>query len=83
MDAEKASFPVRFMAERLGVSPSGFYEWRQRQEVPCRRRVADAELSETIVEIWRQSRGTYGSPASGPSCGWTWIFGSVANGWTG
>lgn len=62
MDAEKASFPVRFMAKTFGVSASGFYEWRQRQQSPCRRRVADAELSETIIEIWRQSRGTYGSP---------------------
>jgi putative transposase len=62
MDAEKASFPISFMAERLGVSTSGFYEWRQRQQSPCRRRIADAELSETITEIWRQSRGTYGSP---------------------
>lgn len=62
MDAEKASFPVRFMADRLGVSASGFYEWRQRQQFPCRRQVADAELSATIIEIWRQSRGTYWSP---------------------
>jgi hypothetical protein len=62
MDAEKASFPVSFMAERLGVSTSGFYEWRQRQQSPCERRIVDAGLAETIVEIWRQSRGTYGSP---------------------
>lgn len=62
MDAEKASFPISFMAERLGVSTSGFYEWRQRQQSPCQRKVEDARLSETITEIWRQSRGTYGSP---------------------
>lgn len=62
MDAEKASFPVRFMARTFGVSTSGFYEWRQRQQSPCRRRMVDVELSATITEIWRQSRGTYGSP---------------------
>ena len=62
MDAEKARFPVRFMARTFGVSASGFYEWRQRQQSPCQRRVADAGLSATITEIWRQSRGTYGSP---------------------
>jgi putative transposase len=62
MDAEKARFPIRFMAERLGVSTGEFYEWRQRQQSPCQRRVADAGLSEMIVEIWRQSRGTDGSP---------------------
>ena len=42
------------------MSASGFYEWRQRQQSPCERRVADAGLSATILEIWRQSRGTYG-----------------------
>ena len=29
---------------------------------PCRRQIEDAALSETIIEVWRQSRGTYGSP---------------------
>ena len=62
MDAQKAQFPIRFMAKSFGVSTSGFYEWRYRQSHPCRRRVEDAALTETITEIWRQSRGTYGSP---------------------
>lgn len=62
MDANKAEFPIRFMAKRLGVSTSGFYEWRWRQSHPCRRRVEDAVLTETIRQVWRQSRGTYGSP---------------------
>ena len=62
MDANKADFPIRFMANRLGVSTSGFYEWRHRQSNPCRRACEDAELTETITEIWRQSRGTYGAP---------------------
>ena len=62
MDAQKADFPIRFMASRLGVSTSGFYEWRHRQSNPCRRKRQDAVLTETITEIWRQSRGTYGSP---------------------
>lgn len=62
MDAEKARFPIRFMASRLGVSPSGFYEWRYRQSHPSARTTEDRRLTETITEIWRQSRGTYGSP---------------------
>ena len=62
MDAQKATFPIRFMASRLGVSTSGFYEWRHRQVNPCRRWIADRDLTETINEVWRQSRGTYGSP---------------------
>jgi putative transposase len=62
MDANKADFPIRFMASRLGVSPSGFYEWRYRQANPCRRQIEDRALTETICEIWTKSRGTYGSP---------------------
>ena len=62
MDANKADFAIRFMASRLGVSTSGFYEWRQRQSDPCLRERQDAELTDTIREIWVQSRRTYGSP---------------------
>jgi len=62
MDANKADFPIRFMASRLGVSTSGFYGWRHRQGNPCQCRIADQELGETITEIWRRSRGTYGAP---------------------
>jgi transposase InsO family protein len=50
------------MASRLGVWASGFYEWRHRQSHPAARTVADAELTELICEIHRQSRGIYGSP---------------------
>jgi putative transposase len=46
----------------MKVSVSGFYEWQQRQASPSARSLANAELTETICEIWRQSRGTYGSP---------------------
>lgn len=62
MDANKADFPIRFMASRLGVSPSGFYEWRHRQSHPSAHTIEDRRLTETICEIWAQSRGTYGSP---------------------
>jgi len=62
MDAQKADFGVRFMAPRLGVSTSGFYGWRHRQVNPAARTLANRALTGTILEIWRQSRGTYGSP---------------------
>ena len=62
MDVEKARFPVRFMASRLGVSTSGFYEWRQRQVNPCQRTRSDAWLRAKIEAIHKLSRGTYGSP---------------------
>ncbi|HZD24065.1 MAG TPA: transposase, partial [Acidimicrobiia bacterium] len=62
MDANKADFPIRFMASRFEVSASGFYEWRYRQSHPSARTIEDERLTETITEIWTQSRGTYGSP---------------------
>jgi putative transposase len=62
IEAEKANFPIRFMCDRLGVSLSGFYEWRQAQAHPGRRRVEDAELVERIREIHRVPRRSYGSP---------------------
>jgi transposase InsO family protein len=52
--------PVRVACRVLGVSPSGFYEWRSRP--PSARQVADDELLETIRQIHSGSRGTYGSP---------------------
>jgi putative transposase len=54
--------PVVACCRVMKVSPSGFYEWRQRQANPCRRHLEDQALTETITEIWTQSRGTYGSP---------------------
>ena len=60
MDAEKAHFPVRFMCKQLGVSPSGFYAWRQRK--PSLRAQDEARLVEEIHAVHRASRGTYGSP---------------------
>jgi putative transposase len=62
IEAEKANFPIRFMCSRLGVSTSGFYEWRHAQTHPCQRRVEDVELVERIREIHQTSRRSYGSP---------------------
>ena len=44
----------------LGVSTSGYYEWRGRP--PSQRSLADAVLSVQIREIHAGSRGTYGVP---------------------
>jgi putative transposase len=59
---EKVNFPVAVLCRLLGVSASGFYEWKIRQADPCARVRQDAVLTETIKEIHRQSRGTYGAP---------------------
>lgn len=48
------------MCKLLGVSPSGFYAWRERP--PSARGIANQELVREIRKIHLQSRGTYGSP---------------------
>lgn len=50
------------MCRVLGVSTSGYYDWRERLEQPARRTMFDEFLSELIRVIHTQSRGTYGSP---------------------
>jgi putative transposase len=59
---EKANYPVALLCRTLGVSTSGFYEWRDRQKNPALRTQEDAAPVETITEVHRQSRGTYGAP---------------------
>ncbi len=54
--------PVTASCRAMKVTTSGFYEWRARQADPCGRAREDAVLATKIVEIHRQSRGTYGTP---------------------
>jgi putative transposase len=51
---------VATMCRLLGVSPSGYYAWRERE--PSARAVRDQELSEQIRRVHVASRGTYGAP---------------------
>ena len=60
IDAEKASFEVRFMCSQLEVSRSGFYAWRGRK--PSARAIDEALLVEEVRSVHNASRGTYGSP---------------------
>ena len=60
IEAERASFSVPLMCRMLGVSPSGYYDWRGRP--PSKRSLQDQALTQEIVEIHQRSRKTYGSP---------------------
>jgi putative transposase len=57
--AEKAEYPISLLCRSLGVSRSGFHAWERR--APSDRDLADAWLSERIVQIHRESRQTYGA----------------------
>jgi putative transposase len=59
IEAERTSFPVQFMCRMLGLSRSGYYDWRHRP--PSKRSRENAALTERIREIHRRSRETYGS----------------------
>ena len=48
------------MCRLYGVTTGGFYAWCQRK--PSARRLADAELLVPILEEFKRSRDTYGSP---------------------
>lgn len=60
IDAEKAYLPVALLCRMLGVSRSGYYDWRSR--APSKRSREDATLTGKIREIYERSRCTYGSP---------------------
>ncbi len=51
---------VAALCSLLGVSESGYYAWRQRDE--CPRQVADKQLSAEIERVFMATRQVYGSP---------------------
>jgi len=52
--------PIGGLCELLGVAPSGYYRYRQRQ--PSARQREDATLAVQITAAHQASRGTYGAP---------------------
>lgn len=64
VDSQKAEgFPVTAACKAAGVSSSGYYEWKQRQQrPPTDAEVAEADLVEVMIEIFDESNGSYGVP---------------------
>jgi len=58
----KADHPIRALCGAFAVSPSGYYDWRQRQTDPGLRAQEDQQLKVQIRQIHKQSRQTYGAP---------------------
>jgi putative transposase len=60
VSAHQVLYAIATMCRVLGVSPSGYYAWRQR--APSARSVSDAVLTELISEVHTFSRESYGVP---------------------
>jgi putative transposase len=60
MSAHQADLPVRSMCEFFEVSRSGYYSWRSGKVSD--RAIRDAKVTEAILEIHRDSHGSYGAP---------------------
>lgn len=58
--AEKAHFPIAPLCRALDVSPSGFYGWQSRP--PTARERRRHELTTKVEAVFKESRGTFGSP---------------------
>jgi putative transposase len=55
-------YSILALCQELDVSPSGYYDWRQRQISPGPRALENQILATRITELHQQSRDTYGSP---------------------
>jgi transposase InsO family protein len=58
----KTEHPIRSLCQAFEVSPSGYYDWLQRQSQPGPRAREAALLREQIRHLHQDSRHTYGSP---------------------
>jgi len=60
IDAAKKDFPVQRLCQVLGVSASGYFDWKERPA--CRRQQDDMVLLAHVRSAFALSNGTYGSP---------------------
>lgn len=60
IDRERKQFPVKVLAEVLGVNRQAYYAWVKRP--PSRREVEDRKLTGLIKEIHSENRQVYGVP---------------------
>ncbi len=60
IEAQRTRFPVQLMCRMLGVSRSGYYDWKDRP--PSERSREDAALTGKIREIHHRSRGRLTAP---------------------
>ena len=57
-------YKVAWLCEALLVSRSGYYDWKERRQLPGSRQLENIRLRERIREEFARSRQTYGSRAA-------------------
>lgn len=62
IERETEHFSVARLCRGCGVSRSAYYEWTKKNEGPSPAELDEAYLTNTIYDIWRQSRRRYGVP---------------------
>jgi transposase InsO family protein len=60
VDEHKKAWPILLMCGVLGVSRSGFYDWRSR--MPSQRLLLNRDLDERIRKIFSRHKQRYGAP---------------------
>jgi putative transposase len=60
INAQEVAFPVRAMCQALGVSRSGYYDWKERPEPSTN--PENVAMTAEIAAAHKRSRATYGSP---------------------
>ena len=62
-DQRAAGFPVTAACAAAGVSPSGYYDWREREAAgPTQRQLDEADLVALMRQIFDEADGNYGVP---------------------
>ena len=67
IEQHASTWPVNVMCRMLGVSRSGYYDWRGR--APSARMTANLALLVDVRRLQVRHQGRYGSPGCMPPCG--------------
>jgi len=62
VDTERENHSVTMLCKVLDVSESGYYKWRKKGITPTPSQVKQTKLLQRIIEIFEESRETYGCP---------------------
>ena len=62
IDSQKAEFNISFLCNSCNVSRQSYYSWLNSREAIQDRLAKDLELKDQILQIYRQSKSTYGAP---------------------